>query len=93
MKNKFKQSLYDSCKDVVNPATGDPAIKMMCGYWGKDCTPERWLSFMGDANMLSPFQIDYKFYDEQAIDGMFPHSNNPINCDKPAPVSSHYFLE
>ena len=92
MKDKFKQALYDSCKDVVYPATGDQAIKKMCGYWGKYCTAERWLSFMGDVEMLSPFQIDYKFYDEQAIDGMFPHSNNPINCNKPAPVStSHSF--
>ena len=57
----------------------------MCGIWGKDCTPERWLAFMGNVDMLSPFQINYIFSDEQ-LDGMTPHSNKVMPCNAPAPV-------
>ena len=83
MTNTFKDQLYDSCKNVYNPTTGT-AIASMCGVWGPDCTAERWLQFMGDVSQLAPFQIDYVFTDEEQ-DGMKPHSNNPVPCNKPVP--------
>ncbi len=61
MAEEFANTAYDSCKDVVNPATSGPALTLLCGFWGTAlCTPERWFDYMGDtANGYSPFLIDY----------------------------------
>ena len=38
----FTESVYDSCKDVVSPATTGTVMDLMCGAWGSNlCTPRR----------------------------------------------------
>ena len=59
---KYAQETFDSCKDVVNPATSGPALSILCGPWGTQlCTPERWFNYMGStSNGYSPFDIYYE---------------------------------
>ena len=87
MSHDTKQKIYDSCKDVLNPATSQPAIKMMCGVWGADCTPERFFSSLGDVNAFAPFQIDYVFGDpdNHQIDGFTPLQKNIRSCNEVVP--------
>ena len=90
MNDDFKQKLWDSCKDVYSPSTSSPAVTLLCGEWGNLCTPERWFSFMGDVTVLAPFQINYEFSNLNTDDGMVPHKNHPIPCNRPAPVSNSF---
>ena len=92
MNDDFKQKLWDSCKDVYSPSTSSPAVTLMCGEWGNLCTPERWFSFMGDVTVLAPFQINYEFSNLNTDDGMVPHKNHPIPCNRPAPVSNSFLI-
>ncbi|BES94988.1 niemann-pick [Nesidiocoris tenuis] len=49
MSNEFLQGVYDSCKQVFVPSTGQLAMDLMCGAYGASrCNPLRWFSFMGD---------------------------------------------
>ncbi|XP_074113620.1 Niemann-Pick type C-1a isoform X4 [Cotesia typhae] len=59
--NKYLQGTFTSCKKVSVPSLGQLALDVMCGDWGASrCTPERWFTFMGDANNpYVPFQINY----------------------------------
>ena len=47
MHNHMKQEIYDSCKDVINPATGKPALEFMCGVFGASCTSEVFFDALG----------------------------------------------
>ena len=71
IKTSYVQKIYDSCKDVVYTALSAPALALMCGSWGADlCTAKRLFTFMGSLdNGVSPFQINYKFYDTDEEDG------------------------
>lgn len=60
--NKYMNGMFDSCKQVQVPASGQLALDIMCGRWGATkCTPHRWFQFMGDyvGNFYVPFQITY----------------------------------
>ena len=45
--NQTADSFYDSCKDVQLPANNQRAIEVLCGAKAKDCTPLKFLSYMG----------------------------------------------
>ena len=62
---------YDSCKNVLNPATSGLAMDFLCGPWGaKDCNPQKWLDYMGStANGYSPFDILYTISNAQGSTG------------------------
>ena len=57
MSNRMKQAIWDSCKDVVNPATGKPAVGFMCGIWGDYCDADKLFEFIGS---YGPFRINYR---------------------------------
>ena len=67
IKTAYVQKIFDSCKDVVYTALSAPALALMCGSWGADlCTAKRLFTFMGSLeNGVSPFQINYKFHDDE----------------------------
>ncbi|XP_077294393.1 Niemann-Pick type C-1a isoform X2 [Arctopsyche grandis] len=63
---KYMVGVFDSCKQVQMPSTGQFAMDIMCGSWGASrCTADRWFEYLGDAkeNLYVPFQITYKGVD------------------------------
>jgi len=64
MTNKFVDDFYTSCKDVQMPSSNDKAMSILCGRPAKDCTPAKWMAFMGTTNNgKAPFPIVYNFTD------------------------------
>ncbi|XP_029633427.1 NPC intracellular cholesterol transporter 1 [Octopus sinensis] len=56
----FANGLFDSCKNVLMPSANMKAITLMCGSYGKHCTAEKWLKYMGDiGNMHTPIGIHF----------------------------------
>jgi Niemann-Pick C1 protein len=59
--------VFNSCIEVINPASGRLALDLACGSYGaKDCSPERWYYFLGEpaVNPLVPFRIKYTLSDD-----------------------------
>lgn len=65
---------FESCKSVVHPSSGLFALDLACGTPAKDCTHEKWFSFMGHhdpvANPFVPFEIKY-IWDQEGPNGSF----------------------
>lgn len=55
----FAYGMFNSCKDVQNPSSGQKALDMLCGREASKCTPQDWLNYMGDKskNPMAPFTI------------------------------------
>lgn len=71
MNEEYPIDLFNSCKGVQGLATGQTLIDVMCGGWGKECTGERWLGFIGtsvDRGGQSPFQMTYVFHGKDEDD-------------------------
>jgi Niemann-Pick C1 protein len=99
MEEKYPLSVFESCKEVIHPASGKKAFDLACGTEAAKCTPEQWYWFMGDpANPLVPFKIDYIYSDEperrftsetkqceEAYDGSYACSC--IDCAKSCPIA------
>ena len=93
MHNHLKQEIYDSCKDVVNPATGKPALELMCGVFGASCTPELFFDALGKIppSGYAPFRIKYSFANGTTENGFEPLDKESVrSCDQPIPVSISY---
>ena len=57
---QFKQSLYDSCKDVIFPGNNEKIMNLLCGTTADKCTPQKLLHYLGSTtNGFAPFTIDY----------------------------------
>ena len=58
----FANDTYNSCLNVQNPATGGTALEITCGRSIEECTPQNWLTYMGDPNQnpKAPFKINFK---------------------------------
>lgn len=59
---RYAQGLFDSCADAKSRVASIALLNFMCGKWGKNCTSERWLDFLGStpsAGGLSPFTVTY----------------------------------
>uniref|UniRef100_H2Z2C5 SSD domain-containing protein n=1 Tax=Ciona savignyi TaxID=51511 RepID=H2Z2C5_CIOSA len=47
----YATEIHTSCKDVVFPQTNGKAIGLVCnGFSGEDCTPQRFLDYLGSVN-------------------------------------------
>lgn len=58
----FVQGLFDSCKDARSKVASLGLFKFICGRWGSDCTPERWLGYLGATAAeggLSPMSVKF----------------------------------
>ncbi|XP_066583703.1 NPC intracellular cholesterol transporter 1 homolog 1b-like isoform X2 [Prorops nasuta] len=63
---QYINETFDSCKNIIHPASGNLAMDMGCGDHGASrCTAKLWYQYMGDkaGNQFTPFQMDY-IYDE-----------------------------
>lgn len=86
----YYNTTYESCANIVHPATGKFAMDIACGSFGSArCTPLRWFGFMGNRieNPLAPFQINYLPSDDP--EGRF--EGEPRTCDDPYPVGVFVF--
>ncbi|XP_054748920.2 NPC1-like intracellular cholesterol transporter 1 [Lytechinus pictus] len=78
---EFAEVAYDSCKDVQFPAANTPVMDVMCGgYLGDDCSPQRWLDFLGStSNGFIPWNIDFTIVPPgQILEGM-DENMEPMN--------------
>uniref|UniRef100_A0A4D5RLP0 Putative cholesterol transport protein n=1 Tax=Ixodes scapularis TaxID=6945 RepID=A0A4D5RLP0_IXOSC len=59
----FAEGVYNSCKDTSTIVLGIKLMKFMCGKYGaSDCSPERFLEFIGSTSNeggQSPFKTHY----------------------------------
>lgn len=61
---RFVNEVYESCRNVIIPATGTFAMDLACGlYDSKTCSPKRWYQYLGDnvENIYVPFLINYTY--------------------------------
>ncbi|XP_054721717.1 NPC intracellular cholesterol transporter 1-like isoform X2 [Uloborus diversus] len=89
MSHRYADGVFTSCKDIQGLTPGSTVLDLMCGGWGRDCTPQRWLNFMGstpDNDGFSPFEINYHLSNENhlTIDGetFFPMSESTASCSE-----------
>ena len=82
--SNFVARIYESCKDVVYSALGKPALSLMCGSWGDElCSPKRLFTALGSLdNTVTPFQINYVFYDEEQTDPFTPYDAPAKYCNQ-----------
>lgn len=61
MDPKYMEEVYETCKEVIHPASGRQAMELACGTDASKCTYEQLYFYMGDpgANPLVPFKIEY----------------------------------
>lgn len=58
---KVITDIYNSCKDVSLPSTGEPVLQSACGSYGAIwCTPYRWFEYMGSPsqNPFAPLELN-----------------------------------
>ncbi|XP_047496559.1 uncharacterized protein LOC125044151 [Penaeus chinensis] len=88
-------SAFASCENVVSPALNLPALDVLCGDAGENCTPEKLFSYFGN-NEFAPFNITYVWATEDLEDEAniwgnatltlhpFDVSTTPCNTSDPA---------
>ncbi|KAA0192804.1 hypothetical protein HAZT_HAZT010864 [Hyalella azteca] len=60
MNSEYANKIFDSCDEVFYPEMAVPALTMICGQWGKSCTPERLFDYFG-INSFAPFNITMEY--------------------------------
>jgi len=68
---QFGFGMFNSCRDVQNPSSGQHALDMLCGKDASKCTPANWLEFMGDKslNPVVPFTIKFDLSANSTVPG------------------------
>ncbi|XP_063588187.1 NPC intracellular cholesterol transporter 1-like [Penaeus indicus] len=64
---QYTNDTFDSCKNVYSPEVNMPALEILCGNAGRDCTPEKLFSYFGN-NEFAPFNITYVWATEDLED-------------------------
>lgn len=69
MDPEYKKGVYESCQNVIHPASGRLALELACGTDISKCNPDQLFFYMGDpiGNPLVPFKLDYTSVDDPAI--------------------------
>ncbi|XP_067666141.1 NPC intracellular cholesterol transporter 1-like [Haliotis asinina] len=84
----FADGMYDSCKDVTMPSSGDNAISILCGWPADECSPKRLLHNLGNIrNGQSAFSIKFSVTDSpEALpsgETLYPMNATTIPCSSP----------
>lgn len=88
--NDLINRVFNSCKYVSVPSTGQLALDLMCGSWGASkCNAQRWYNFLGtkENNPYVPFQINYKYEDGKPLNEFTPLNVSTTPCNKALNVS------
>ncbi|XP_076381020.1 NPC intracellular cholesterol transporter 1 homolog 1b isoform X2 [Megalopta genalis] len=59
---EYMNGTYNSCKDIVHPASGNLAMQLACGSNGASgCTAKKWYEYQGDpdANTFIAFRVHF----------------------------------
>ncbi|XP_026690141.2 NPC1-like intracellular cholesterol transporter 1 isoform X1 [Ciona intestinalis] len=58
----YATNVHTSCKDVIFPQTNGKAMALVCnGFSGDDCTPQRFLDYLGSTNNgIAPLNMDFQ---------------------------------
>jgi len=59
LSSNFTNKLYGSVKGVVMPGTNGKVLDTMCGIPADECTPAKFLRFVGSKQNGAPFQISF----------------------------------
>ncbi|XP_020288824.1 Niemann-Pick type protein homolog 1B-like [Pseudomyrmex gracilis] len=80
---KYVNTTYESCINVVNPTSGRLAMDIACGsYEASRCSPKLWYEYMGSATTpFTPFQMTY-VYDEPEKWNAEPWDAEAKNCSE-----------
>ncbi|XP_025834125.1 NPC intracellular cholesterol transporter 1 isoform X2 [Agrilus planipennis] len=84
LSNHYMDGMYDSCKQVSVPSTGQLAMDIMCGGWGASkCSASRLFQFMGSTNLnpYAPFQITY-INSSEPVGKYVPKDFDIVPCSK-----------
>ncbi|XP_075233527.1 NPC intracellular cholesterol transporter 1 homolog 1b-like isoform X2 [Lycorma delicatula] len=84
MTTDYMHGTYDSCANVVMPATGRLVLDAACGvYDAAHCSAERWFAFMGDPslNPYTPYSIVYEQKNEPFLNKI-PYNITTVPCNK-----------
>ncbi|GFY60803.1 NPC intracellular cholesterol transporter 1 [Trichonephila inaurata madagascariensis] len=89
MSKRYAEGMFASCKDIQGLTPGSTVLDLMCGGWGRECTAERWLNFMGSTpadDGFSPFEIKYHLTSDSSlvVDGQIfhPMNENTTSCSE-----------
>ncbi|GFO29707.1 niemann-pick c1 protein [Plakobranchus ocellatus] len=93
LSRKAGNEILQSCKDVINPSTNQPALTILCARPVEKCTIQSWLDYMGDTgNSQAPFNIFFTLADKNVtIKGksLKPVDTKPTKCSEaPFPNST-----
>ncbi|XP_018008348.1 NPC intracellular cholesterol transporter 1 [Hyalella azteca] len=91
MNSEYANKIFDSCDEVFYPEMAVPALTMICGQWGKSCTPERLFDYFG-INSFAPFNITMEYTNSSTASAVdyngIPKEMKPLEvatspCDSP----------
>ena len=57
---RYKQGLFDSCKNVIFLGHKDKVLSWICGTTAEKCNPQKLLDYLGNpSNGMTPFTMEY----------------------------------
>lgn len=63
MSEEYINGVFDSCKGITMPASGDLALDLACGpYTSVHCTPKLWVRVMIKCQNVFEFYFDLWFF-------------------------------
>lgn len=83
MDPEYKKNVFESCKNVIHPASGRLALELACGTEISKCSPDQLFFYMGDpvGNPLVPFKLDYT----NTADPNIRFTSETLNCSAAYP--------
>ncbi|XP_066919246.1 NPC intracellular cholesterol transporter 1-like [Clytia hemisphaerica] len=88
----FAQGIFDSCRDVEFPGQrGQKAMNLMCDAAPDECTPEKFLTFIGNPSNGAPFSIIPQI-NETAIN-ITMNNHQTISCGESFTDATGTFFE
>lgn len=54
----FAEGMFNSCSSVQYPGSNQLVLDLLCGT--SQCTPQKWLNFLGDVGQQAPFAFTFK---------------------------------
>lgn len=84
----FADGMYNSCKEVRLPSSGERAISVLCGRPSDKCSPKRLLDYIGNTNTGQiPFSTQFNVTDnpDTIPSGvtLYPMNATAIPCSSP----------
>ncbi|XP_015795177.1 NPC intracellular cholesterol transporter 1-like [Tetranychus urticae] len=79
IEEKFAQTLFNSCVNVLAPGANFKPVHLMCDQWGDQCNAHRLLESIGK-NDSSPFGINFHYFPYSAETSISPLQLSSTQC-------------